>query len=293
MIAINSLHLTLPYIVIDQNCLRDMTLVQELQIRARYQGQHIVLPDMALWEMMKNNQWEETAHRSLKTLADFPAGVLLAHAPGDLLRLELTEKHAHVDVIYHDATPRIRRLLGDISKGAGSTLDDMRTTVPAAQPDLSHQYERHTHNKQRIVNMMNLLKELLLGHDRVRKALRDTATMRDSFRQIMAMPAVKVMTKQTLLDIGFAEEVAAGPSVAYYHTFGLMGLSLLYIAQGMESRAPENATNDLADLDYVVIALFCKGLASKDNRTRELYEDLSAALAVHFPPTTASAASTP
>lgn len=286
MIALNSLPITLPYIVIDQNCLRDVTLVRELQVRARYQSELIILPDIALWEMMKNAQWEETARSSLSPLADYPAGVLLAHGLGDLLRLELADKRPHLDVVYHDATPRIRRLLGDISKGAGSTLEDMRVTVPSAQAELSKQYERHDDNKKRIVDMMKLLKDLLSGHETLRKALRDPMSQREAFRGIMAMPAIPLLIKKNLLEKGFSDEVAAGPSVAHYDGFCIMGLSLLYVAQGMESRAPERATNDLADLDYIAVALFCKGLATKDSRTRDLYEDLSAVLSVHFPAST-------
>src|SRR4051812_42898825 len=47
----------LPYVVIDQNCLRDEGIVSQALRSAREGGELIVLTEAAFFEMMKSGEW--------------------------------------------------------------------------------------------------------------------------------------------------------------------------------------------------------------------------------------------
>lgn len=267
----------LPYVVLDQNVLRDEALVVPQIERARTLGELIVLPDIALFEMTKNDP-KQTMLSSLRLLSRFPAGVMLAHNPGKLLRQELDSGEPCIDIVDHEVTPWFRRLLGDLQVGGTRMLEELGQRVPAAQERHRQQVADDQTNKARIQRMVGAWKTLL-GRDLTRYINHQIDSQRETFRLLLSNPKFhERVIRDVLLEEGFSASVAAGPSVAAYQFFCFAGLALKWLARGWDSRAPEKATNDLADLDHIVLAIFCRGLVSKDRVQQELYEDLSSAL---------------
>ena len=79
----------LPYIVLDQNVLRDEARIKKAihLVPGGVQG-GFLLPDVAIMEMLKSKEWEYTLRRSLEFLVSMQNRVFVSWGIGELLRKE-------------------------------------------------------------------------------------------------------------------------------------------------------------------------------------------------------------
>lgn len=61
----------LPYIIIDQNVLRDRKIISHTLYRCKKDGLSILFTDAAILEMLKGDKWVDTTRRSLVGLQTF------------------------------------------------------------------------------------------------------------------------------------------------------------------------------------------------------------------------------
>jgi hypothetical protein len=271
--------MVLPYVVIDQNCLRDESILNERIIRARTHGELIVLADTAFIEMTKNAEWELTINQSLKILAKFPMGVVASYSPGQLLRMERDSGQALCDIVDHNSTPKIRRLLGEIGRGENHFLKVIEPFVIDGQSVFREQKLNHERNRPYVGAAVEFWK-LLLTKTAIKQLRRND---RKLFCELLASPHVTERCRVAMDMLGWAKGstayLASHPSVSSHNFLCISALGLRYLAEGgFESKSAEKITNDVADLDYLLTATFCKNLLTKDKKLNELYENICIAI---------------
>lgn len=271
--------MVLPYIVIDQNCLRDEDILRERVTRARTHGELIVLPDTAFIEMTKNAEWELTIKESLRILAKYSAGVVVSYSPGQLLRMERDSGRAHCDIVDHIATPQIRSLLDEIDRGENNFLEIIKPLVVDAQAVFRNQKLNHEGNRKYVAAAVGFW-ELSLPMTAIKQLRRND---RKLFCELLASSHVVEMCRISMEGLGWAagssSYLASSPSVTSHNFLCIAALGLRYVADGgIEGKSAEKVTNDVADLDYLLMATFCKELLTKDQKLNELYENVCAAI---------------
>jgi hypothetical protein len=270
----------LPYIVVDQNALRHESLVLPAITRAREIGGAILLPDVALVEMTKGANWEYATRRSLEILSRFPTNVAVAHNVGELLRRERAAGRPLPDLVDEELLPSFRAMLCELHDGAGPNLDHFLAAIPMHQSMARAQHLNHTKNKASVEKFVVLWSDVL-GPDGVRAA---TQADIDGIRAVLSgEPFARLMTlwlKQADYPAEDAALLANGRSVTAHLLLLQAALAFRWLVQrGLPNMAPEKVTNELADMEYVLLASFCDGLVTQEGRMgefRALLEDVSA-----------------
>ena len=263
-----------PYAVIDQNCLRDPAIVSAA-IEDAKRGRLILLHDIAIVEMTKNDQWSDTLTRSLQILAQYPQGCVASHATGELMRREMNSAEPHFDIIDHEWTPPLRQCLRDIAAGAGPVLGALGKTVPEAKKVADAQQLNTTVNKQMLLAAVEVWKEELSSEQL--KALR--AGDDGLFRQLLAEKRMMATIANGLHQAGYELEtarfLAAVPSVSAHNWLCLAANALDWVVRsGIDSLPEEKFTNELCDMDYLVAASLCEELITKEKKMRRLHDHL-------------------
>ncbi|WP_148712777.1 hypothetical protein [Corallococcus sp. AB030] len=268
----------LPYIVLDQNVLRDEVQIRSaLELATKYQTS-LLLPDVALMEMMKNEQWESTARRSLALLAKTPSRIAIAWGTGELLRNELAAGHPQIDLVDNEVTEQFRAVLEQLRTKPQSALDELRPHIPGAQSMAQRQHLNHQHNKNRILRMVDAWKGILKPE--AIKALR-RENSDDLFQALLASENLTNLFEDWLKGADFppdaARRLAAERSITSHVCLCYAALGLRWLKrQGIEGVQSEKVTNDLVDMDYVLIASFCIKLFTKEGNVNRMLEDIKA-----------------
>jgi hypothetical protein len=268
-----------PYIVVDQNCLRDAEVLDRLVIKAKALNQVIVLPDTAFIEMTKNAQWELTIQQSLKVLAKYPAHVAASYSPGQLLRMERDSGQPHCDIVWHEATPFIKRLLHEVAEGKNDYLKELEPLIFDAQETFKKEKLNHEENKIYVAAAVEFW-ELVLSEEMIKKLRRKD---RELLTHLLASPGITEFCRIGLTRLGWAKDsvqyLARNPSVSSHNFLCIAALGLRCVADGgLEGKSDQRITNDVADLDYMLMATFCKELLTRDVRLKELYRCVCAAV---------------
>jgi hypothetical protein len=269
----------LPYLVVDQNCLRDEIVLNERLIRAREYGELLVIPDTAFIEMTKNAKWELTIEKSLNILAKYPEGIVASYSPGQLLRMERDSGRPHCDVVWHEATPEIQRWLYEIAKGERIFMDSIKPLVSDAQEVFRGQKLNHAQNKIYVTAAVEFW-QLLLPPTAIKQLRKQD---RKLFCELLAAPYITEICRIGLgasgWETGSTRNLASSPSVSSHNFLCIAALGLRYLVDGgIEGKSAETVSNDVADLDYLLMATFCKDLLTKDRRLKELYLNVCMAI---------------
>ena len=143
-----------PYIVVDQNCLRDEALISEIKAKSKILGWQILIPDVSMMEMLKSQEWESTMRHSLRYLASCPDLVSLALGFGEIMRAERDSGEPIDDLVDDLITPNFRQLLIEIDSGIdGKVIAKVRAGIVDAQDLAKRQFLRHTNNKAMLVSL--------------------------------------------------------------------------------------------------------------------------------------------
>lgn len=279
-----------PYIVLDQNVLRDEAQIQSaLELADKCQA-WLLLPDVALMEMMKNEHWEDTARRSLALLSTRPNQVAVAWGVGELFRRELAAGRPQIDLVDEEVTNQFRLMLAQLAKNPKIALDDWRPHIPAAQALAQRQHLDHEHNKDRVLRMVKSWKAILTpeGINRLRKEEDDTL-----FQALLASDHITRLFEEWLkrlfetwpLDVDFnpesARRLATERSITSHVSLCYAALGLRWLKyQGIEGARGDKVTNDVVDMDYVLLASFCIDLFTKEGKVKKMLENIKAVAAL-------------
>ncbi len=270
---------THPHLVLDQNVLRDQAvLVPRLEVACRH-SVLLLITDMAFVEMTKSDQWESTTRRSMEILSGHPECVAVSHAVGPMMRKERDTGEPAADIIDHQLTARFRGFLSDVHAGSGRSWEHFCSKVPEAKPAAARQSLDHTRNKMIVEGMVAGWKRDL-SSDTLRQVRNHC---RDVIVQLLASESTTAMIRNGLEQNGYPKKTAAYlasvPSVSAHVTLCFAATALRWLEYGgLDSMPPDRVTNDLNDVDYVMIATFCSGVVSNETEVNELFTDVSGAL---------------
>lgn len=269
---------TLPYIVVDQNFLRDQSLIERLLRRSEIENKCILLPDSGLAEMLKGGKWDYAMKRSLEHLSKNPYRVVLAHSLGPLMKTEEATGELADDIVDREVTAQFRRLLVELDSGsAGEVYSELLNRISNAQQHANSQHFDHTQNKTTVRNFVDGWKEDLTSEEL--SALRSASGGRAEFIKMMASDSLAKTCAMSLAAGGYeqktSERLAVMPSVSGMVTLLLAGLALKWlVAGGLDAADEAKLTNDLVDLDYVLFGVLSGELHSKEKRVMELFQDM-------------------
>lgn len=273
----------LPYIVVDQNVLRDEYEIDKLHQRCLEENLSILLPDAAILEMLKGSEWEDTVWRSLVLLAKKPNYLIVGKCTGELMREEIKTGEPCTDVVDHDVTKQFLRFLNEIRNGSSPTLSLLRRTVPDAVASQKSQLLDHKQNKATVLNLVRTWQEELSSEEIkiLRSKDKDASAYNHTFRGLLAGPVMVKTCATALSGAGYPELTAnllsITQSVSSHLFLCMAGLALKWLGQGgLDSMPEEKVTNEVVDLEYIIFASLSKGIVSKERDVNEMYNHIVA-----------------
>ena len=278
------------FYVIDQNWFRSDDFAKRLE---QPDGVQFVITDTALLEMFKGEKWEYTSSRSLKAAADHPERIEVSEAPCDLLRKEVHSRTPITPsaVISKDLTSRFRLYLSEMKTQGilGPRHDYIRKHITQAQIDLTHQQQDHPRNLAMLRRCHEAIKTDL-GATFV-SAARKGSLEQSALEQDVIVPAMR-SAKDILTENGVpvseAKDFLKYDSFLLRHGLTYLLLALRWVSQGgIESLPAEKATNDLRDMEYVLIASYGTGILTTEVKVSNLLADLRKCLDILATPTSA------
>lgn len=274
--------ITPKHFVVDQNVLRWEQHLQPVIDEAMGHGELILLPDIALGEMLKHpTAWEATLKSSFKILASQPDIVAVACCSGELLRREHATGQTCTDIIDEQATRALRALLRDLPAG-GPMLQRLRTTILAGQSLGQHQHFDNVKNRTLLHQLVGAWRSDLQPDDI--KALRRDASREATMHRLLSEPSTTLACAAALRGGGFCDDdammLAVQASVTAHNFLVIVALALRWLAYDGLGTAPDKMlTNDVADMEYVLIATFCRSLTTQENRVQEMDARMRAVIA--------------
>lgn len=270
------------HFVVDQNVLRREQYLQPVIDEAKGRGELILLPDIALAEMLKHPAaWESTLKSSFKILARQPDIVAIACCSGELLRREHATGQPCADIIDEEATRELRALLRELPAG-GPVLQRLRTTILAGQNLGRRQHFDNAKNRTLLHHLVGAWRSDL-GPDDI-KALRRDASREATMQRLLSEPSTTLACAAALRGGGFSDNdammLAVQPSVTAHNFLVIVALALRWLAyDGLHMAPDKDVTNDVADMEYVLVATFCRSLTTQEIRVQEMDSRMRAVIA--------------
>ncbi len=264
-------------LVIDQNSLRSSGLRSFLESSDENTA---VITDMAMFEMLKGGDPVYVAKQSTGVLSDFPKQVVSTYATGELMRQELSEGVAIESLIDSDTTSRMQLLLSqinDFNNGRRSSFPLNRTDILEARSTALSQRLNHSSNKSNLDGGVDVLRTHLspelqkdIRAERLTKGVYSFAYQTGflAFRDAVEAEGFNLSDEELqalYLDNCFTSRY----SIIYTLS------NMTWFAQGgAESMPSEKVTNDLHDIDYLLISSYFDGIMSKEKRVNKLYDKM-------------------
>jgi hypothetical protein len=262
--------------VIDQNYFR----APELRNYLSDSRQNIaILTDTAIFEMLKGSDPVLTASESLTILSDFPDQVCCTSGSGNLMRSELQQHKAIITPLDTNYTKTVRAFLHAIA-------DYLRKgrvgEFPIAQAKLRNEIDTaikqrsdHSHNKKAIVNPLQVLRTNVTPE--LQKKIRKGELSDDVYKFVYQAGFISFQyaIKNSSISNNIAEQM-------YLNYCFLSRYIIVYILSslrwfelgGAEGLAPEKATNDMLDIDYLVMSSYFDGIFSRETENNVRYQKM-------------------
>lgn len=272
----------LPYLVLDQSALRRPSILHPALAQAEREGLQLLVPDVAILEMMKNAQWEAAARNSLRSLFPVRHLVVLGRCVADLIRDELrTGIPALNRIVDKERTPSLIRLIVDLNTDPdGDALRYARSHIQNAHERTLPAYLDHADNHRMMVRFRDGWRKLLEPNFKPQ----DCAPL-ETRVALLADPFWGKMLCDDLTSLDVhpktAQSLSFGRSVTSHSFLTAVSMSLRwYIDHGLDRASPTKITNDLLDGDYVTIASFCANLVTEETRLRQRLDEVRSAAQV-------------
>ena len=264
-----------PHTVVDQNKLRDCAILDP-------NNGPFLLPDVGVAELFKSDEWRYVVERSLAQIARRPDSASLAYSIGDIFREEMASGQLG-ELIDPVATAAFRSFLSNAAVSLSTAFDAYARSVSDARDLATTQHFDDVKNKLTVVDVRNAwLQEL---SESELKALRHAAGLESEVAHALLsdgsmLKTIAMMLQSAGYEQTIANNLAYFPSVTGAHCLALVALALQWISRGGLDSATKDKilTNDLADIDYVVASLFCRGYLSTEKKMQALRVVLQRAL---------------
>lgn len=268
--------MTKKYVVVDQNVLRKTSLEELVNCEPKT---HFVVPDVAIIEMTKSEQWESTLLNSLRTLATVPHRVHAAWSVNNALQMELRSlKSISGHMLNLDATSLLRAMLLWVATGNESAaIKGILSNTPNSRRVLAYDHLDHADNKNGVEELIEATKRFIPSD--LQKKMRGQKVTRNERLDIIFDIATGLLPQ-----ILSERNIPRGRAIAFMKTRPIVLRYLLtyvwycthWITHGgFESFRDSDVTNDRLDQQYVITASFFDDLLTGDNHAKDSFNDLT------------------
>ena len=267
-----------PFIVIDQNQMRDANVVASLLDRCCRDNFHILIPDIAGFEFPKGLCPQKTWTASLCELAPYRELVCVSRKLTNMMAEESQRGEPCRKLIDDNLTSCLRSILRNLEVGDDSAVREItEKQLPKFLPSSREVWENHEAHKAWITTLQGL-REFT---DPTQLKRMRTAPL-EGLVEWLSSDVITSFVFQGLkkggLDKSIALRLTLEPSVRAGFVSALAALAGYWLASGgLESAPAAKLTNDLLDTEYVILGALSEGLCTQDKRARIIYESVSAA----------------
>lgn len=252
------------FYVLDQNYLRD----EELRQLKKNKNCKFVIPDVALLEMCKSDEWQETMRRSLEILSDCKNRVFFSESVGYGIFNEI-ESGVSIEgkILFPlQRQKELRIIFDNLNEG----IDRIMPNIHNAQMDARQSALNGDLNKRMFINRIEFFK--LNSEDRLFSALRngtlERAVLYNEIIRISLKECFLFLTKNGLSKTKAKALISKKPLILRLFYIAVYNCAAWIETGGFVSMRPEKATNERQDLDYVLVGSFFEKLLSKDKRVQ-------------------------
>ncbi|BDE73482.1 MAG TPA: hypothetical protein PK306_02850 [Aquabacterium sp.] len=267
------------FFVLDQNVMQRPALLDFLRQNPQA---NLVLPDTALVEMSKSEQWEHTFRRNLAPLRAHASRCFMSLSVQEAREIELLQGQSSHDQLLPEEFAQLLR--GAIEGSQASEGNDTLAQIRATMPSLRADFEAHD------LNAAAAKEELVTRVLEIRSKL--TPQEMQACRDPQAGRLAKVIIARNIGDgIYQAYMESAGASIAFARQLkSQQGMCLRWcymlahnalswaVDGGIEPAREKTILNDTLDQDYVIIGSFFSGVISLEAAVTDALTDLRAML---------------
>lgn len=263
------------YCVIDQNVFRKTE-----RLKNEVKNRPILLPDSAIMEMMKSSEWQSTFQRSFEYIVKNNNDVFIAYTPGKILKKEFETGIPCVDFendIIDQESTKFLKVLKDYTKNENlEKLATLDLSVCNAQKNATNIFYDHNKNSQIFKKCVKSIETFL--SDDEKKGLRNN----DNYNTIFDRIKQENYGKQFLIGLGCSPKngeslmKAKSFSFLFYMSYITLGLHWIKMGVGgLNSIGGKLISNDIIDMDFIVLGLLCGELLSEEKKVNSIFNVLS------------------
>jgi len=267
-----------PFLVLDQNVLRDRTRVQSLFDRCDGERIGIIVPDIAGFEWSRGRLPRENWRRGLEFLKSRSDLVYVSPKFTQLARTEIGSGKPSDSIVCPEATRRFRQILTSLAQQEPETLDAIEESFARVPlEDGKQAWGQHDEFKQMVIRAGHLIGQRFTPDDLAEMRRSPTEASLEFLTSERGVKFIFEGLQHFTKDPRKAFALSAVPSVQAAFMSGLAAMALHWQAfGGLESISASKVTNDFLDLAYAVPASFCLELVSDDKRALEMCRAITA-----------------
>ncbi|MFZ6813756.1 hypothetical protein ACO0K3_04765 [Undibacterium sp. Rencai35W] len=267
--------------VIDQNVMRKPMLAALI---AAEPDSSFIVPDVALLEMSKGQNWEGTMRPSLAAFAGANDRIYVSLSIGEALKRERNFLNATTvqDLITDEFTSFVRSLIKELSSGRPAmSMELIRANFPQAFTHWQTADLNADSAKARVIELVHLFKKGLKKE--VIKALRNHSYPQYRLALIAAQAEQFVLNHipPKVIAPAAAYKFLSYQPMTFRYTVLLTRHALDWaIEGGLDSLPTERELNNLLDIEYALTASYFDDLVTEDGGARSAFSDLKEILAM-------------
>jgi len=264
--------------IVDQNALRESVGIKLKEFLSS--GGWVFLSDVAFAEMTKHPiKWKDTLKHSTKILARFPEQVFIVKTVGWIFGEEVrTGIPAHeklMDTVSTYSTNTFREHLRMMGNENSEFSRKIVQNVGYSQQLADRSYFQGAFNKKHLMLWISMWEELL--DVKTKKRLRKDSDKWSCIHYVLLNHDINFMIYAALKVLDIRENIAAVLVSSQSLIYLLMLTNLTYALKwmafgGIESAKESTIVNDLADADYISLALLFDGIISNENTVNNIYD---------------------
>lgn len=262
--------------VIDQGYFRNEDLRKRIGSAER--DEYFIVTEDALVEMFKSENWRKITRLSLSILSQFKEKILVTNPIGILREKEIKTKKACRTFVDNESTKLFRNLLDEYQKGVeGEMSRIMQENISKVQAYKSNVMLNHDKNKKLYLSIVSQFQEQM--GPSLRNDLRKNQVKSEDVYQLI-IEGVEECFRNPKGEFNRMNEDRLGYFInskpVHYFLYATLLYEAFYWQQklGLAQMTSKKITNYILDTNYVIIAIYSKGILSEDSFVNELIHHL-------------------
>lgn len=270
--------------VIDQGFFRNNELISK--IKSSEETEFFIVTEDALVEMFKSENWEKISSNSLSIIKNFKEKILVTNPVGLMRENELQSKKACHDFVDTQSTELFRILLGDYNNGSIDEISkEFRDYIKRTQAYKSNKVLNHEMNKELYLSIIEQFQDQM--GPTLRNDLRKNKVTLENMYQLI-IEGIEECFRNPYGEFALMNnhelEAFIDNKPIYYFLYATLLFEAFYWQQklGLDQINPRKITNYILDTNYIIIALYSKGILSNDKFINEMYKHLKIIVEIKF-----------